>query len=398
MSDLALPGSSPTEQALNSEIIRLNKVIQALIERAERSATAQGSDYGLFQASIMLEDQVRTRTAELEATLAENERINRALSVSEAKFRGVVSQSLVGIAITENGKFSYSNAKFDEMFGYTADEIRQLRPGDTAAEEDRPLVEENIRCRMNDEVEQVAYQFRGLRKNGALIDVEVHASVMEIDGNRALISLLIDVTERIRAVRELQALQEKLRDLSIHDALTGVYNRRYLDDMLSRELIAAKRADYPVSVIMADLDHFKAINDRYGHLAGDEVLRVLGDLMNSHVRGSDISCRYGGEEFLLVLPHLTQNLAIERAEALRGALAVAQIPWDGSSIAVTASFGVATFPQNGATADELAAAADRAMYAAKRAGRNRVNVCLEVTAANSARDSDFSPPLSPSIL
>jgi diguanylate cyclase (GGDEF)-like protein/PAS domain S-box-containing protein len=359
---------------LKSEVVRLNKIIGALMDRAERSSIAHSSDYSLFQATIMLEERVRTRTAELEAALAENQKINRALSESEAKFRAVVSQSLVGIVITEGGKFSYSNAKFDEIFGYTADEVRQLGPLDIAVEEDRPLVEENIRRRMSGEAERVAYLFRGLRKDGAAIDIEVHASVMEIGGKRALISLLVDVTERVRAAGELQVLQEQLREQSIHDALTGLYNRRYLDDMLSRELIAAKRADYPVSAIMADLDHFKGVNDRYGHLAGDEVLQAFGDLMKRHARGSDMCCRYGGEEFLLVLPQVAQDVAVERAEQLRSALAAVQVPCGGSSIAVTASFGVATFPRDGRTAGELVAAADRALYAAKAAGRNRVSV------------------------
>jgi len=111
-----------------AESIRLNKIIQALMDRAERNASAQGSDFSRFQTTIMLEEQVRHRTAELEAALRENEKINRALRESEAKFRGLVSQSLVGIVLIEDGKFSYSNAKFDTIFGYTSDEIRDLGP------------------------------------------------------------------------------------------------------------------------------------------------------------------------------------------------------------------------------------------------------------------------------
>ena len=125
------------------------------MDRSERSSSLQGSDFGRFETTIMLEERVRARTAELEAALAENEKINRALRESESKFRGVVSQSFVGIAITEDGRFSYSNAKFDEMFGYTADEIRKMGPLDVVVEADRPLVREKIRQRMSGEVEQV---------------------------------------------------------------------------------------------------------------------------------------------------------------------------------------------------------------------------------------------------
>jgi diguanylate cyclase (GGDEF)-like protein/PAS domain S-box-containing protein len=373
MPDPKSTSASPDEPALKSEIVRLNKIIRALMDRAERSTSVQGSDFSLFQTAIMLEEQVNRRTAEVEAALRENEKINRALRESEAKFRGLVSQSLVGIVIIEDGRFSYSNAKFDEIFGYCGDEVRGLGPLDTVTENDRPLVAENIRKRLNGDVDQVEYVFRGVRKNGAVIDVEVHSSAMEIGGKLALISLVMDVTERTRSEREVQALQEKLREQATRDALTGLYNRRYLEETLGRELILAERHGHPVSVIMGDLDHFKAVNDRYGHLGGDEVLRTFGDLMKRHTRGSDIYCRYGGEEFLLVLPQMSPETAVERAEQLRIAMASAPVSFGASQIAVTASFGVAAFPRDGRTGDELIAAADSALYAAKAAGRNRVN-------------------------
>jgi diguanylate cyclase (GGDEF)-like protein/PAS domain S-box-containing protein len=376
MPDSLSPRSAPDEQALKNEIVRLNKMIQALMDRAERSTSilsAQDSNFSLFQAAIMLEEQVSRRIAELEAALRENEKITRALRESEEKFRALVSQSLVGIVIIKDGKFSYSNAKFDEIFGYSAEEIREMGPLDVTTENDLPLVAENILKHLSDKGERVDYVFRGLRKNGAVIDVEFQGSVMKIGGKRELISLVMDVTERTRSEREVQALQEKLREQATHDALTGLYNRRYLEESLGRELILAERNGHPVSVIMGDLDNFKAINDRYGHLGGDEILRTFGDLLKRQVRGSDIYCRYGGEEFLLVLPQMSGENAVERAEQLRTAIAAAPVSYGASAIKVTASFGVATFPHDGRTGDELIAAADRALYAAKSTGRNRVN-------------------------
>lgn len=374
MPESLFPNASPDEQTFRAEIVRLNKIIRALVDRAERGTSVQGSDFSLFQTAILLEEQVRRRTSEVEAALRENEKITRALRESEAKFRGLVSQSLVGIAITEDGKFSYSNAKFDEIFGYSAEQIRGLGPLDLATESDRPLMAENIRKRLSGEVERADYVIRATRKNGAVIDVEIQGQVMEIGGKLALMSLFMDVTERTRAEREVQALQEQLREQATHDVLTGLYNRRYLEETLGRELILAARHGHPVSVIMCDLDHFKAINDRYGHLGGDEVLRTFGDLLQRQIRGSDISCRYGGEEFLLVLPQMPLEYAIERAEQLRIAIAAAPVTYGASPIAVTGSFGVAAFPRDGQTADELIAAADCALYAAKAAGRNRVHL------------------------
>jgi diguanylate cyclase (GGDEF)-like protein/PAS domain S-box-containing protein len=373
MPEIALPEARSCAD-LSAEIARLNKVVQALMNRAERSTNAKGSDFSLFQSSVMLEDQVRGRTAELEAALRENEKITRALRESEEQFHGVVSQSLVGIAIVGEGKFTYTNSKFNEIYGYSAAEIMELGPVDTAIESDRPLVAENTRKRLSGEADRVEYTFHGLRKNGDVIDVEVHGNTMEIGGQRALISLVMDVTDRTRTEREMHALQERLREESIHDALTGLYNRRYLEETLARELILAEREGYPVGVIMGDLDHFKVVNDHYGHLAGDDVLRVFGNLMRQHARGSDIYCRYGGEEFLLVMPGMAEQQAVERAEELRSTMAAAPVGHGPSTIAVTASFGVATFPRDGRTGDALIAAADRAMYAAKAAGRNRVSV------------------------
>jgi diguanylate cyclase (GGDEF)-like protein/PAS domain S-box-containing protein len=368
---------APDQPVSSAESVRLNKIIQALMDRAERNTSAQGSDFSMFQTTIMLEERVRRRTSELEAALRENEKINRALRESEAKFRGLVSQSLVGIVLIEDGKFSYSNAKFDEIFGYNSDEIRGMGPLQVAVEGDRALVAENIDKRLSGEVDQLEYAFRGLRKNGAVIDIECHSSVMHVGKRLLLISLLMDISERTRAERAVQVLQEELREQSTHDALTGLCNRRFLEESFRRELLLAERTGHPVSVIMGDLDHFKAVNDRDGHLAGDEVLRVFGTQMKHNSRASDIICRYGGEEFLLVLPGMTKEGAIERAEQLRRAIAATRISHGASQITVTASFGVASFPLHGLTTDELIAAADRALYSAKSDGRNRVNLCSE---------------------
>ncbi|MBA3021553.1 MAG: diguanylate cyclase [Propionicimonas sp.] len=373
------PGSplASAQPAWAAESVRLNKIIQALMDRAERNTGAQGSDFSIFQTTIMLEEQVRRRTAELEAAFRENEKINRALRESEAKFRGLVSQSLVGIVLIEDGKFSYSNAKFDEIFGYDSAEVRGMGPLQIAVEGDRALVAENIHKRLRGEADHLKHTFRGLRKNNAVIDIECHSSVMHVGERRIVISLVMDISERTRAERAVQVLQEELRELSTRDALTGLYNRRFLEESFRRELLRAERTGHPVGVIMGDLDHFKAINDRFGHLAGDEVLRVFGSLVEHNARASDITCRFGGEEFLIILPGMTEEKASERAEQLRRTIEASQVIYGESQITVTASFGVAAFPHHGRTTDELIAAADRALYSAKAGGRNRVGLCPE---------------------
>ncbi len=380
MSDRELRDPSPEERASSDEIVRLNKVVRALMDRAERSTSAQGSDFSLFQTTIMLEEQVRRRTAELEAALREIEKVNRDLSDSEAKFRGIVDQSLVGIAIVEHGLFSYTNSKLEDIFGYAADEMRRLCLSDLALEADRTTIEDFIRNALGRESTNIERVIRALHKKGDVLDIEIHASAMEIDGERALICLVLDVTRRMRIEREVLALQEKLREQSTRDPLTGLYNRRFLEESLDRELISAFREGYPVSVIFSDIDHFKLINDNHGHSAGDEVLRAFANTLMQHSRGSDIFCRYGGEEFLLVLPRMEIEGAIERAGQLCELMAAAPLNFGALPVAVTASFGVASFPRDGSAAGEVIAAADRALYAAKMAGRNCVRFCTEADA------------------
>ena len=237
---------------------------------------------------------------------------------------------------------------------------------------DQPAVAETARRRASGDLDHVIYTFRGVRKDGSAVDVEVHGSSMRSGAEVVLISLIMDITERTRAEREVQLLQQELRHQSTHDSLTGLYNRGYLDATIERELVLAQRSGHPVSVIMGDLDHFKRVNDHQGHLAGDEVLRVFAALMKRNARGSDICCRYGGEEFVVVAPNLDNAGALHRAEQLRARLADLRVPFGGSLIAVTASFGVATYPFDGLTGDHLIGVADTAMYAAKASGRNRV--------------------------
>jgi diguanylate cyclase (GGDEF)-like protein len=170
-------------------------------------------------------------------------------------------------------------------------------------------------------------------------------------------------------------LRERLRDQSIRDALTGLFNRRYLEETLDRELRRAERDLQPVGVLMLDIDHFKRFNDSFGHGAGDEVLRALGHLLMSHVRVEDIACRYGGEEFTVVLPGCSLETAVTRAEVLREQARDLQVYHAGQALGgITVSVGVAAFPLHGSTEAAVVRAADEALYQAKQAGRNRTSI------------------------
>ena len=168
-------------------------------------------------------------------------------------------------------------------------------------------------------------------------------------------------------------LQETLQHQSIRDPLTELYNRRYLEETFTQEIVRAERKQHAIGVIMLDIDHFKRFNDTFGHDAGDFVLQQVGTLLKENVRNSDIACRYGGEEMTLILPEATLAETTARAEMLRAALSQLCPHHHGQSLGtITASFGVAAFPHHGSTVETLIKTADEALYRAKAAGRNQV--------------------------
>lgn len=182
---------------------------------------------------------------------------------------------------------------------------------------------------------------------------------------------------------KISTLQVMLQEQAIRDPLTGLHNRRYLDETLPRELSRAKREGQPLAVILLDLDHFKMINDTYGHAAGDEVLKTLSDILMDGARESDVVCRYGGEEFLVVLPGMSPDQACQKVGIWQHRLAQAPTHFGAFTITVTLSAGVAGYPYHGADADTLVTRADAALYRSKAEGRNRVS-CFEPDPTNTA--------------
>ncbi|QOY94775.1 diguanylate cyclase [Massilia sp. UMI-21] len=188
-------------------------------------------------------------------------------------------------------------------------------------------------------------------------------------------ALVASLAEQLSLAVSNVTLRETLRHQSTVDPLTGLYNRRFFDESLKRELARARRVGNPCSVVMVDLDHFKRINDTYGHDGGDLVLKAAARVITERVRASDVVCRYGGEELVLMLPDCGADEAAQCAESIRASLAELPIQHLGQSIAgVSASFGVAQCPGDAEGEQELLQAADRALYAAKKGGRNRVVV------------------------
>lgn len=179
-------------------------------------------------------------------------------------------------------------------------------------------------------------------------------------------------------------LNSKIKEQSIHDPLTGLHNRYYLDEIMPQELERAEYESIPLSVVIVDIDHFKTVNDTYGHAAGDEVLKKIANCLTQSVRKNDFLFRYGGEEFVILIPGISYKQARERMEFCRREIQTMKISYQGTDISVTISGGIAVYSTHGTTQDALLIAADKALYTSKERGRNQITLA---TPKNSSKES-----------
>ncbi len=191
--------------------------------------------------------------------------------------------------------------------------------------------------------------------------------------DEATLQLARTADEQIALSLANLGLQETLRNQSVRDGLTGLHNRRYLEEALERELGRAARSERPLALILIDVDHFKRFNDNFGHETGDAVLRAIAEMLGSNLRKADIACRYGGEEFVLIMPEADLENAVSKAQSLREAAKALDVRHEREEIGpITLSLGVAAFPALGSDGEALLKVADEALYRAKREGRDRV--------------------------
>jgi diguanylate cyclase (GGDEF)-like protein len=215
-----------------------------------------------------------------------------------------------------------------------------------------------------------------------VLGVRAQQAVLAADRRR-----IIEAAATLLAVAIKNAqLTREVRESSVRDSLTGCFTRGHALDVVDGELRRARRSQTPVSLIMFDLDHFKDVNDRHGHLCGDAVLSAIGNRMKDVLRGSDLKCRYGGEEFLVLLPETPLSGARRVAETLRREIADRPVPWSGEVLTITASFGLAQTLPGEVNVQAIIARADQALYRAKDDGRNCVRAAAETGAPVSGSD------------
>jgi diguanylate cyclase (GGDEF)-like protein/PAS domain S-box-containing protein len=304
-----------------------------------------------------------------------------------------VEHSPTSILITDlQGNIEYVNPRFTDLTGYTLPEVlgkktNIVKSGHTPVEVYREMWHA-IKAGQTWHGE-----FLNKKKNGDLYwEHAMIAPVLDHDG-RVLnfIAVKENITERKLAeaalrdanqklesqLREIESLQALLYEQAVRDPLTQLHNRRYLNEAIERVSHHAQRYSETFSVIMLDIDHFKAINDRHGHLTGDNCLIALAKLIQQHCRKSDITCRYGGEEFILVLPNSDSDGAVQYAEKLRLLVSSEVFTVDALEIKLTISLGIAFYPVHGTDYMQIINKADEALYTSKHTGRDRVTVWSE---------------------
>jgi diguanylate cyclase (GGDEF)-like protein len=286
-------------------------------------------------------------------------------------------------------------AQLESVFG-PADcwALRRNRPHDFGADPASPRCSHLLGL---DHVHSTCMPLMGQGESlGVLVLIEPLDAVAEQNENdeegEDRRTMLSATAEQIALALANLRLRDSLKSQSIRDPLTELFNRRFLEESLARECRRSIRANRPVSVLMLDIDHFKRFNDTFGHEAGDTVLREFGSLLRSSFRGEDVACRYGGEEFALVLADTSIEGALMRASQLRDQVHQLSITFRRQTLAaISVSVGIASLPYHASTADALLRAADRALYRAKHEGRDRIVVADLSDAAESAMaDTGFS--------
>jgi diguanylate cyclase (GGDEF)-like protein/PAS domain S-box-containing protein len=314
--------------------------------------------------------------------------------ITEARLLSMVNAS--GDSFWESDaerRFVHISDNMCRMMGYAREELRgrsvlEFMTPEYKAEVTRHAKNRSVGDNPLAHTGPLRHEGEFFRKDGSRLWIEtVSVPVFDDDGTHiGYFGITRDTSERKRAeqalrdanqqlevqLRHIQELHEQMREQAIRDDLTGVHNRRHFVAVAEHELERARQHGATLSLVMMDVDHFKHVNDAYGHLTGDVALKAVGSMLSATTRVGDLACRLGGEEFAVLLMGMGHEGAVERAETWRATLAEMTILADGTALKLTASFGVATFPEQAGSLVELMKVADTRMYRAKSLGRDRV--------------------------
>lgn len=326
--------------------------------------------------------------------ITERKRMEVALRESEERFRLAFENANVGVALVSlTGQLTRVNNQLCEMFGYSRAELETMTVNDLSFSEDMDVSPIFMQDAIAGKQQHGVFEKRYVHKNGHMVYGLVSSTLL-YDGEgrpECFISHVQDISERKHAehvlqttnqrlrehIQAIERLRADLREQSIRDPLTDLYNRRFLYEFFDIQCDRARSDAIPISLLMIDIDHFKDINDTFGHQAGDAVLQVIARRFQAAIRKGDLACRYGGEEFLLALYDISLLAAEQRARELCRTIQDTTIAYKDTQLCVTISVGIAEFPLHGENIEAVIHAADRALYRAKTSGRNRLAVASQ---------------------
>ena len=315
---------------------------------------------------------LKDRMISVLSDITHHKNAEEALRESEERMKAILNATPDPIILYNNkGELEYTNPAFIDLFGWTIDELRGKRIPFVPSDQ-KKITSEKLQELFNSK-NKVQFETKRFTKHGNIISVIVSASC--IKNLKAEISnivvILTDITEQKQAKDKLKLLNMKLEHKATHDFLTGTLNRRAIIENLSNELIRAKRKDSTLSIGLCDIDHFKHVNDKYGHHVGDDVLCGFVKAVQNIIRPYDFLGRYGGEEFLIIVPDSHELVEENIFDRVRAKIASTKIITKSGEVGITISIGVTNSRKNG-TADAMLTTADAALYKAKDNGRNQV--------------------------
>jgi diguanylate cyclase (GGDEF)-like protein len=332
------------------------------------------------EAAMLATKDAEHRAEELERLVAFGQALGRSLDFDSV--RVAIAQHLPAIAGTDNvWVLVQQGSEWQALSGDTRGAEDVLKWGDLAEQLLASSSDRSIN--LNDRAAGFPLLVGGTAVG--VLGVRPEDGTLAADRRR-----IIEAAAALLAVSVKNAqLFREVKENSVKDALTGCFTRGHSLEVIDSELRRARRSHTPVTMIMFDLDHFKDVNDRYGHLCGDAVLSAVGKRMKEVLRGSDLKCRYGGEEFLVLLPETPLHGARRVAETLRREISERPVHWSGEALTITASFGLAQTMPGEVNVQSVISRADQALYRAKDDGRNCVRIAADASSISAVPQSTF---------
>lgn len=343
-------------------------------EEVAAMAIGRGAEDYLIKDSVFGSPSQLLRSVN---SAVERHRLQVALRESELRYRNLVENIQDGVIILKDSYLDFVNPAFAGLFGVEAELLLGVELASLIPHEEREKIKTLITTTWKENQPNEGEFTLMPSSERMAISIHLKLNKFTFAGEPALIGTVRDITKRKLAERKLQETLKEMEKLSVTDDLTGLYNRRHALNIAGNEVSRSKRYSSPLGLIMLDVDRFKEINDKYGHLVGDDVLITVADVLKENIRTPDTVARYGGDEFIIILPQTENDQAKSIAERLRNKVSEKYfVTGKGNQIRLTISIGVTQLRDDSDTLEDLIRRADSALYSSKKSGRDAVMIEL----------------------